>query len=333
MTLYFKKMILIFSEEEDVSSNLVMDWLTYFDAKCIRINPDKSLFKIKIELSNNKQDILLYINNKLIRLSDISVFWYRRGNLSNLASFIKFIEDGFSTNVFNHLKHEFNTIEKYIVYSLSKKHHLGDYYQGNANKLISLLLAKEVGLNIPNTIVSDKKEDLVEFIKKEKNIITKGVQDTLTFKHDNSYYYNYTDIPSKVDVEEMCNYFFPSLLQCNIVKRYELRIFYLCGKFYSMAIFSQQDYQTKIDFRHYNDEKPNRNVPYQLPIDIENKLDSFMKNMGLDTGSIDMILTQGNEYVFLEVNPVGQYDMVSVACNYYLDEEVAKYLVKCNHEK
>jgi glutathione synthase/RimK-type ligase-like ATP-grasp enzyme len=135
-----------------------------------------------------------------------------------------------------------------------------------------------------------------------------------------------TDIAHNEDIKEMNEFFFPSLLQINIPKRYELRIFYLAGKFYSMAIFSQQDTQTQLDFRNYNREKPNRNVPYQLPKEIENKLDLFMKAMDLDTGSIDMIVTPELEYVFLEVNPVGQYDMVSVPCNYFLHEKIAKYL-------
>lgn len=52
-----------------------------------------------------------------------------------------------------------------------------------------------------------------------------------------------------------------------------------------------------------------------------------MKKMNLDTGSIDMIVTPELEYVFLEVNPVGQYDMVSVPCNYHLHSKIAKILI------
>jgi hypothetical protein len=31
--------------------------------------------------------------------------------------------------------------------------------------------------------------------------------------------------------------------------------------------------------------------------------------------------------VFLEVNPTGQYGMVSDPCNYYLDKKIAEYLI------
>jgi len=93
-----------------------------------------------------------------------------------------------------------------------------------------------------------------------------------------------------------------------------------------MAIFSQSDAKTKVDFRNYNDEKPNRMVPYKLPCDIEKKIDVFMKKINLNNGSIDFILTEKNEYFFLEVNPAGQYGMIEQACFYGLDEKIAKIL-------
>ena len=40
-----------------------------------------------------------------------------------------------------------------------------------------------------------------------------------------------------------------------------------------------------------------------------------------------MILNKNNEYVFLEINPVGQYGMVSEPCNYFLDKKIAHYLI------
>jgi len=46
----------------------------------------------------------------------------------------------------------------------------------------------------------------------------------------------------------------------------------------------------------------------------------------LNSGSIDILVTPNNEYVFLEVNPVGQFGMVSQPCNYYLEKRIAERL-------
>lgn len=95
-----------------------------------------------------------------------------------------------------------------------------------------------------------------------------------------------------------------------------------------MAIFSQNDDKTKIDYRNYNKEKPNRTIPYLLPENISSRLSRMMCKLDLNSGSIDMIVTPRDEFIFLEVNPVGQFGMVSKPCNYNLEYEIATYLMK-----
>jgi glutathione synthase/RimK-type ligase-like ATP-grasp enzyme len=93
-----------------------------------------------------------------------------------------------------------------------------------------------------------------------------------------------------------------------------------------MAIFSQRDEQTRVDFRNFNKSKPNRNIPFLLPKQLKEKLTKFMKTLNLNTGSIDMIYSTKKEFVFLEVNPVGQVGWLSENCNYYIERDIAYYL-------
>ncbi len=47
-----------------------------------------------------------------------------------------------------------------------------------------------------------------------------------------------------------------------------------------------------------------------------------------------MILTPEGKYVFLEINPEGQFGMVSHPCNYYLERELAlTFINKISYEK
>ena len=41
-----------------------------------------------------------------------------------------------------------------------------------------------------------------------------------------------------------------------------------------------------------------------------------------------MIVTPTNEYVFLEVNPVGQFNFVSELCNYYIEKNIAEFFAR-----
>lgn len=53
-----------------------------------------------------------------------------------------------------------------------------------------------------------------------------------------------------------------------------------------------------------------------------------MQKLTIKCGSIDMVVNTKNEFVFLEVNPFGQFQQVSFPCNYYLELKVAENLTK-----
>lgn len=97
-----------------------------------------------------------------------------------------------------------------------------------------------------------------------------------------------------------------------------------------MAIFSQLDTESELDFRDVdvNGAHPNRMVPYQLPNDIGLRIRQLMKRLNLESGSIDMIVDDNDDYYFLEVNPVGQFNFVSEVCNYYIEKDIAFSLIQ-----
>lgn len=132
------------------------------------------------------------------------------------------------------------------------------------------------------------------------------------------------------DLQNLSDHFFPSLFQKLIEKDFEIRTFYFFGVCYSMAIFSQKDEQTKLDFRNYNYNHPNGNIPFLLPNEIVSKVQRLFKSLKLNTGSIDFIYCKGY-YYFLEINPVGQYGMVDYPCNYDLDNIIVKKLIEIDN--
>lgn len=117
------------------------------------------------------------------------------------------------------------------------------------------------------------------------------------------------------------------MIQEKIDKAYELRIFYLCGEIFGMAIFSQSIDQTRVDFRKYNWEKPNRYEPVSVPKELKDKIKLLMNVLKLNTGSLDFIKAKDGNYYFLEINPTGQFGMMEGPCNYPLHKRVAQVLV------
>jgi ATP-GRASP peptide maturase of grasp-with-spasm system len=320
-------MILILSNREDVSTSAVIDWLLYFGQKVIRISPNYPIEVLDITIDNCNTDInFAYNSNILFRLSEITAFWYRRGYLNFIWSDVvkkKLTDKYFLSQIGN----DINCIEEFLHFCFSRKRGIGNYYKGNVNKLISLELAISCGFKIPSTLLTTQKSGVIVFNNSFRFIINKPIFLPHSFTLYNKSYSAGTNRVSKPDLESMPKSFFPSLFQQEVKKIFEIRTFFLVNKCYSMAIFSQGNTLTEVDFRNYDNSNPNRMIPYILPNEIEAMVKEFMDKIGLNSGSLDIIYATDGHYYFLEVNPVGQYGMTSRPCNYQLNKEIAKYLI------
>ncbi|MDC9724113.1 MAG: grasp-with-spasm system ATP-grasp peptide maturase [Urechidicola sp.] len=299
-------MILILSIENDQSTIDVIEWLILNNQPFFIIQPED-----KVDFYFKKNKFVLNINEKKISLNSINSFWYRRGFIN-----LKQIDNISDKNIIRILNEENAHLQNFIYFLLESKKHINKPIDNDINKLITLTIAEKCGLLTPKSFYNIDKLGV-------KSIITKPIAGSASYIKNNKVYVSFTSVISKKEISQN---FKNKYFQENVKKKYELRIFYLNETFWSMAIFSQNDKQTQVDFRIYNHEKPNRNVPYILPKVIEGNLNTLMKELKINSGSIDMIVTPNNEYVFLEVNPIGQFGMTSYPCNYNLEREVANFL-------
>lgn len=317
-------MILILSENIDQSTNDVIDWLDHYSQPFKRINTDELEYN-EISISPNGTKILH--RNKVVKFED-SLVWYRRGTLAYHREIEIKTNRIIGQKINEHLESEYQTITDIICDRIPPANLLGPL-NFKINKLRVLEIAEKCGIKIPATIVTNNKKTLLDFYDLHAGeIISKGIQSNPSGVAEGVSWDSYTERLEKTILDTFPEFFFPSLFQQNIVKKLDIRVFYLKERLYAMGIFSQNDETTKIDFRHYNTGNPNRNVPINLPPPIERCLIEIMKKLGLETGSIDLILSSSNEYYFLEVNPFGQFMMVSQPCNFYLEKKIALELIK-----
>ncbi len=219
-----------------------------------------------------------------------------------------------------------NGFIEFIHYCFMKKPNINNYLYSNVNKLIIQKNASNLGLEPPPSITTNSKKRLIEFAEEHNHIVTKTANESLFFGNNELWLNVYTEKITDDFIKNLPDKFPPSFFQKQIQKHFEIRSFYIDSEFYSMAIFSQNNEKTQVDFRHYDKNKPNRNVPFQLPKHIEHKADALMKMFKLNSGSLDFIYGDDKKFYFLEVNPVGQFGMVSYPCNYYLEQLIAHKL-------
>lgn len=325
-------MIFIKSKKFDATTYDVEKWLNYYDCKYKRINNHPLEFK-EILIKNNQKEINIKINieDYILQTKFPLTFWFRQSDKSNfkIPQIPDFICNPF--DIYNNIYDERKDLKDYIyekIIESSENRRISNPFLGNINKLLVLDKAKKIKIQIPDFIITNKKKYLKQFINKNKKIIIKPLSNIVTIKVNDSNYLPYSTVINQKMLDNLPVTFFPSFFQQYIDKLFEIRTFYLNEKFYSMAMFTQTSKKTKVDFRNYDYSKPNRTIPFNLPKYFEDLLLELFKQLKINSGSVDIIYGIDKKYYFLEINPVGQFGMVSKPCNYYLEQKIAKELYK-----
>jgi ATP-GRASP peptide maturase of grasp-with-spasm system len=312
-------MIIIFSSNNDYSTQLVIDWLHNYEHTPIIINENNPIVDLCLKIYNKDVSLDIVLKSgKKINSTEINIIWYRRGLNFIESDFKKLLKKAHLKPFHNHLELELETLHTFI-FNLFRNKTIGDFEISDNNKLITLKTANSLGLLTPDTIIITNEKDITD----SKNLITKNIKDILSTRIKNSLYFNRTTRFERGIKRKL----FPSLLQEEIIKKIELRIFYFDGLLYTMAIFSQQNEDTKVDFRDITNQASLKTVPYELPGIQKSKLIKLIKQLGYTSCSIDMLVDSNNNYYFLELNPIGQFSMVSIPCNYYIERDIALKLI------
>ena len=215
-------------------------------------------------------------------------------------------------------------LRDFLFYMLQQKKHIGNFYLAETNKLRNLCIAKECGLMIPETYIAQNKF-YEKLERKDDAYIVKSIGECLPFMIDEKGYRLYTTEVDKDYLENNTQIYFPSLLQNKIEVDFEIRVFafYEFKEFYAMAIFALQSEDSN-DYR--KTAHNNRYAPYILPKNVIEKLLLFMEKTRLDTASFDLIKTRKGEFIFLEVNPFGNIEMINETCGYEIDKRFAEII-------
>lgn len=308
-------MILVFSEKDDISAMKTKQWLEFFNAHFIVVEDTNLMdLNLKIDFKKGKQAISFEYNGLRVLMKDINVVWNRRGMINMMSIPQNLINQQVVANSLNrHFYEEQKALSDYFYYMLKRKKCINFQGNYNANKLIALSKAQDYGIAVPDTIIDRNFSRLSQRCR----YVTKNLQDVFSYS---SYSYYVCDFVKEVNVSERLakDTFFYSLFQKKISSVFEIRTFFFMDIWYSLAIFPAKT----LDYREHVYQSPTRMVPVEIPTEYRMKLRGLMKDMDLNSGSIDT-LYDGKDYYFLEVNPVGQFDFVSGIGNYYIERDIA----------
>jgi len=170
-------------------------------------------------------------------------------------------------------------------------------------KALQLVEASRAGLETPHTLISNDPARAASFVGALndtecaiKPLVAVGVTDEHGYRLPLT-----TLLPPGHSLASVA--LAPTMLQPYVDKAFELRCVVIGQKIFCAKMDSQADEKSRVDWRGGD---PAHEI-FQLPAQVERSIHRLMESFGLNFASLDMIVTPEDEFVFLELNPNGQW--------------------------
>ncbi len=323
-------MVLIFSNDHDPTTNLVIEWLISFGVEYRRINSE-DLTKPRIPLHGDPEEGRISIPGMRCLDSEhspIRVCWYRRWNRSRTPQGKE--RDPFVRKLRWEANKEVVSISRFLFHRFKDLPWLTDPARvEEEEKVLTLKVAKQQGLKIPKSIICNRREQVLRSFPEEKEVIAKPLNDPSgSFDQEEEYPRIFAEPLDRRSIQALPEHFFPSFFQERIEKSHEIRAFFLDGTFYPTALFLPSVNSGDIKIENGMEREMARIDRTVLPRTVEKKLTGLMNELGLNTGSIDLLVRPDGEHVFLEVNTIGQFIGYAEQANHAFDRRIAQWLIQ-----
>lgn len=292
----------------------------------VRLNTNQYPERVQLAFECNNQTITgrLHLNDQTLPLDEVRSVWSRRLWPSPSATC--------NPQYRAHCQQQSNVgFFSFFPAALNHCYWINEFYaqEKAENKLWQLQLAHQIGLNIPNTLFSNSAQEVKQhYHHLDGNMITKLIA-PLSQTMDGSGIFMYTSPVQENDINNVHNIqFAPQIFQNNLPKACELRIIVVGNEVFSAGIDANSSLKGKTDWRRTTTNEDISWFKMPLPCELETQLKKFLTEMGLVYGAFDFILTPNDEYVFLELNPAGEWGWLQKDLNYPIAEAVANQLAQ-----
>jgi MvdD family ATP-grasp ribosomal peptide maturase len=176
------------------------------------------------------------------------------------------------------------------------------------NKQLQLQVANELGLETPRTLITNDADAVRSFARAcEFGIVTKMLSSFAVYE-DGRERVVFTNPVTLEDLDDLAGLTLcPMTFQERIPKALELRVTVVGNRVFAAAIDSQASHAAQYDWRKDGVALLEAWRRYELPPEVEAGLLRLMDHFMLNYGAVDFILTPEGRYVFLEINPVGEF--------------------------
>lgn len=198
------------------------------------------------------------------------------------------------------------------------------------DKLMQLGLAGRLGFAVPATIVTNDPAEALAFWRAHGGrCVTKPVgTQSIQFSGLSRTFARFTEPVTFRDVAALAAVrLAPTLLQAYVDKQVELRVTVVDDRVFAAEIDSQAAHHTRHDWRKYD----RGATPYRvhaMPAEIAARCVAITRALGLRYGALDLVLAPDGRYVFLEINPAGEYQWIEDRTGLPITDAICDLLVR-----
>jgi len=317
--------VLILSTRFDVATDAVVAQLAMIGTDVVRVNTEDFPFEtqISIDLPDGAVDGEFSLHdirtNGAFRPSSV---WLRRLRLPPLL-------DGMEQGAYEFAAREARSALLGLGF-VSGAPTMNPTAEGWAaeNKVYQLSVARDVGLDVPPTVITNSPDRVRRaFSDYQGQMVVKAVR---------SGYAELDRGPVAVYTRQVLDEHLasiesvrlaPSIYQPLLKKRTDVRVTIVGNRLWAAEIHSQSDPHAAIDWRRT--ERPDLlHTALALPEGVCRGLMVLMKRLGLVFGAIDLVRTPENRFVFLEVNPSGQWLWLESSLEFPISRSIAEWLTQ-----
>ena len=321
-----KKILIITHTGDNTSVDTVIRCIEAAGGEAVRFDVDRYPLETTLTTSfhGRRWSGLLHTPEADYPLEDVTAVWYRRSHGMG-KGLQRVTEPQYLPAIMGELKHTLmGMLEGLPCFQLERF----SVCRRLDSKEEQLKTAARCGLLIPNTCISNDPDQVRAFINRVGGPVVTKMQSAFAINGEEGEQVVFTSSLTPASAEALDSLrLCPMVFQQKIEKKLELRVTIVGSGVFAFSIDSQKLDNAKTDWRKEGLSLVNDWQPYELPRQLEQQLLDFMDACGLNYGAIDLLLTPGDEYYFLEVNAAGEYFWLDRLCEHAISRQIAAVLL------
>ncbi len=312
--------------EDEFCTPRVLDAIRARGGEVFRLDTDRYPTEVTLSVSMDSAgtDAVLTDGDRALRLADVTAVYHRRDETGQR------LPTDMDSALRGHSVAEARRVLRGCVETLPCFHlDPEEKKRPGRNKQWQLELARRCGMDVPRTLITNDPAAARAFVEGNAGgTVAKMMNAVSVWDADGAERALFTNEVTAEDVEALGGLALcPMTFQEKLAKALELRVTVVGREVFSAAVDSQSSERARVDWRREGGELIGAWVEHPLPEGVRDGALRMMDALGLNYGAFDFVLTPEGRYVFLEVNPEGEFFWLEDTPGFALSEALAGVLL------